>query len=70
MYEEIEKNAHAFKTYVKQTMDLLSDAYKWKIMSEECDTEEMKNKYMSVSNALYGMFTVEYNNLEAMFKGE
>lgn len=70
MYEEIEKNACAFKTYVKQTMDLLTDAYKWKIMAEECDTEEMKNKYMSVSNTLYDMFMVEHNNIGAMFKGE
>ena len=69
-YEEIEKNTCAFKMYVKQTMDLLTDAYKWKVMAEECDTEEMKNKYMAVSNNLYDMFMVEHNNIGAMFKGE
>lgn len=70
MYEEIEKNACAFKMYVKQTMDLLTDAYKWRIMAEECDTTEMKEKYMAVSNTLYEMFMVEHNNIGAMFKGE
>lgn len=70
MYEEIEKNTCAFKTYVKQTMDLLTDAYKWKIMAEECNTTEMKEKYMAVSKTLYDMFMVEHNNIGAMFKGE
>lgn len=59
-----------FKKYVKQTLDLMVDAYKWKVMAEECDNEEMKNKYMSVSNTLFDMFMVEHNNIGNMFKGQ
>lgn len=57
-----------FKKYTKQTMDLLEDAYKWKMMAEECDKEEMKEKYMQVSNTLFDLFMVEHNNIGAMFK--
>ena len=54
--------------YVKQTLDLLTDAFKWKEMAKECTNEEMKQKYMSVSNTLYEMFMVEHNNIGNMFK--
>ena len=57
-----------FKKYLKQTMDLLEDAYKWKVMAEECDKEEMKEKYKQVSNTLFDLFMVEHNNIGAMFK--
>lgn len=57
-----------FKKYVYQTLDLMIDAYKWKCMAEECDNEEMKQKYISVSNTLYEMFMVEHNNIGAEFK--
>ena len=66
-YEE--KMCH-FKRYAKQTLDLLVDAYKWKAMAQECDNEEMKQKYMQVSNTLFEMFMVEHNNIGAMFKEE
>ena len=59
-----------FKHYLKQTMDLLEDAYKWKTMADECDNPEMKQKYMSVSNTLYDMFMIEHNNIGKMFKGD
>ena len=57
-----------FEKYLKQTMDLLKDAYKWKVMSEECENSEMKSKYMQVSNVLFELFMVEHNNIGAMFK--
>lgn len=57
-----------FKKYVYQTLDLMIDAYKWKLMAEECDNEEMKAKYMNVSTMLYDMFMVEHNNIGAEFK--
>jgi hypothetical protein len=57
-----------FKHYMKQTLDLMVDAYKWKIMSEECENNEMKSKYMQVSNVLFELFMVEHNNIGAMFK--
>ena len=65
---EYEDKVCEFKKYVKQTLDLMIDAYKWKVMAEECDNEEMRNKYMQVSNTLFDMFMVEHNNLGAIFK--
>ena len=59
-----------FKMYAKQTLDLMVDAYKWKMMATECEDEEMKQKYMTVSNTLYDMFMIEHNNIGKMFKGE
>ena len=67
---EYEEKVCEFKRYVKQTLDLMVDAYKWKMMAEECDSEEMKSKYMGVSNTLFEMFMVEHNNIGKMFKGE
>lgn len=59
-----------FKKYVKQTQDLMIDSYKWKMMAEDCDDEEMHNKYMQVSNMLYDLYMTEYNNISAMFKNQ
>ena len=67
---EYEEKVCDFKKYAKQTLDLMVDAYKWKMMAEECDEEEMKQKYMTVSNTLFEMFMVEHNNIGAIFKGE
>lgn len=69
-YEEIEEKTCNFKIYLKQTMDLLNDSYRWKVMSMECEDEDMKNKYMSVSNTLFDLFMVEHNNIGQIFKGE
>ena len=68
--EEYEEKVCWFKKYVKQSMDLMIDAYKWKTMAEYCDDEEMKMKYMQVSDALFSMFMVEHNNIGNMFKKE
>lgn len=67
-YEKIEEKTCQFNMYLKQTMDLLKDSYRWKAMADECDNEEMKSKYMSVSNTLYQLFMEEHNNLGNMFK--
>ena len=67
-YEKIEEQTCQFNMYLKQTMDLLKDAYRWKTMANECDNEDMKSKYMSVSNTLYQMFMEEHNNIGNMFK--
>lgn len=67
---EYEDKVCEFKKYAKQTLDLLVDSYKWKVMAEECDNEVMQNKYMTVSNTLYELFMTEHNNIGAMFKGE
>ena len=67
---ELEEKVCNFKRHMKQTLDLMVDAYKWKVMADECESEDMKAKYMSVSNTLYEMFMVEHNNIGRIFKGE
>ena len=64
---EYEEKICHFKKYVNQTLDLMVDAYKWKTMAEHCDDEEMKQKYMQVSNTLFDMFMVEHNNMRDLF---
>ena len=44
-HEEYEEKVYDFKRYVKQTLDLMVDAYKWKCMSEHAESEETKQKY-------------------------
>lgn len=67
-YEEIEDKLCQFKMYLKQTMDLLNDSYRWKVMGEECSDQEMKQKYNTVSDTLFEMFMTEHNNIGQMFK--
>ena len=67
---EYEDKICDFKRYAKQTLDLMVDAYKWKMMAKECDDEEMRQKYMQVSDTLFSMFMTEHNNIGAMFKEE
>ena len=66
---EYEDKVCEFKRYAKQTLDLMVDAYKWKVMAEYCDDEMMKEKYMKVSNTLFEMFMVEHNSIGEIFKG-
>ena len=65
---EYEDKVCDFKKYAKQTLDLMVDAYKWKMMAKYCDDEEMKNKYMEVSNTLFNMFMKEHQAIGEMFK--
>lgn len=67
---EYEDKICDFKKYVKQTLDLLVDAYKWKMMSKDCDDMEMKQKYMQVSDTLYNLFMEEHSRMGMMFKEE
>lgn len=65
---QYEEKVCKFKRYVQQTLDLMVDAYKWKVMADECDDEKMKEKYMMVSDTLFGMFMEEHNNIGNVFK--
>lgn len=67
---EYEEKVCNFKKYAKQTLDLMVDAYKWKMMAVYCDDANMKQKYMNVSNTLFDLFMVEHNNIGEMFKKE
>ena len=67
---EYEEKVCDFKKYAKQTLDLLVDSYRWKMMAEECEDGEIEQKYMMVSNTLYELFMTEHNNIGKMFKGE
>lgn len=66
--EKYEDKICYFEKYLKQTMDLLKDAYKWKVMAEDCEEYDVKTKYMNVSNTLYDLFMNEHNNIGNMFK--
>ena len=66
--EEYEEKVCCFKKYIKQSMDLMIDAYKWKMMGEYCDDDNMKEKYKQVSDTLFSMFMVEHDNIGRMFK--
>ena len=70
MEMEYEDKVCDFKKYAKQTLDLMVDAYKWKVMANECDDEVMKEKYMTASNTLYDLFMQEHNSIGEMFKSE
>ena len=70
MEYDYEEEVCEFKRYAKQTLDLMVDAYKWKAMAKYCDDDNMKQKYMSVSDTLFSMFMTEHNNIGSMFKGE
>ena len=69
-YEQMEEEVCEFKKYLKMTMDLLVDSYKWLKLSEYADTENDKMKYKQVSDTLYNMFLTEHNRIGQMFKGE
>lgn len=70
MENEYEEIVCDFKKYAKQTLDLMVDAYKWKTMAKYCDNQEMKDKYMNVSNILFDLFMKEHNAIGEMFKAE
>ena len=59
-----------FKKYAMQTVDLMVDAYKWKVMANECDDEKLISKYMMVSDTLLDLFMEEHNAIGEMFKSE
>lgn len=66
--EEYEERVCEFKKYAKQTLDLMVDSYRWKLMSNECDDMNMKNKYKNVSDTLYEIFMEQHNEIGTMFK--
>lgn len=70
MEYEYEEEVCEFKKYLKMTMDLLVDSYKWLKLSEYADTENDRAKYKQVSDTLYNMFLTEHNRIGQMFKGE
>lgn len=67
---EYEERVCEFKKYAKQTLDLMVDAYKWQEMAKECESEDMKNKYMSVSNTLLELFMAEHKNIQNIFQNK
>lgn len=69
-YEKMEEEMHEFKKYLKMTMDLLCDSYKWKKLSEYAEDVESKEKYKKIGDMLYEMFMTEHQSIGEMFKGE
>ena len=66
--KEYEEKICNFKDYAKQALDLMVDSYKWKVLSEHCNNETMKTKYLSISNTLYELFMNEHAEMSRMFK--
>ena len=69
-YEKMENEMHEFKKYLKMTMDLLCDSFKWLKLSEYAEDVDSKEKYKNISNTLYEMFMTEHQAIGEMFKGE
>ena len=67
-YEEMEEELCEFKKYLKMTMDLLVDSYKWLKLSEYAEGETDRMKYKQVGETLYEMFMVEHNHIGEKFK--
>ena len=67
---EYEEKVCNFKKYAMQSLDLMVDAYKWKRMAIECDNEETKQKYMTISDTLFELFMEEHASIGNMFKEE
>ena len=67
-YEEMEEELCEFKKYLKMTMDLLVDSYKWLKLSEYADGDTDRAKYKQVSDTLFNMFMTEHNRIGDMFK--
>ena len=69
-YEKMEEELCEFKKYMKMTMDLLVDSYKWLKLSEYADGEQDKSKYKQVSDTLFDMFIVEHESIGKIFKNQ
>ena len=69
-YEKMEEELCEFKKYLKMTMDLLVDSYKWLKLSEYADGVEDKAKYKQVSTTLFEMFMREHDAIGKMFNKE
>ena len=69
-YEKMEVELCEFKKYMKMTMDLLVDAYKWLKLSEYADSDSNASKYKQVSDTLFQMFMVEHNAIGEKFKSQ
>lgn len=67
-YEQMEEELCEFKKYLKMTMDLLVDSYKWLKLSEYAEGEMDTTKYKQVSDTLFNMFMTEHNRIGEMFK--
>lgn len=67
-YEEMENELCEFKKYLKMTMDLLVDSFKWLKLSEYADGDNDRMKYKQVSDTLFDMFMQEHNAIGQLFK--
>lgn len=65
---EYEEEVCSFKKYATQTLDLMIDSYKWKCMAKHCTDQDLKLKYLTVSNTLFDLFMKEHEHINAMFK--
>lgn len=69
-YEYEREEVCEFKKYAMQTLDLMVDAYKWKVMAKHCSHSEMKIKYQHISDTLMELFMEEHNRMTEIFKNK
>ena len=62
-YEKIEQKFMELKRYTKRVMDLYCDAKKWYWLAEDADTEEERQKYLTIANTLIDMFNREVSTM-------
>ena len=64
----MEEKIIAFNKYVEQTMDLLTDSYKWCMLAKHTTDMHTKEKYKHISNMLYELYEAEHEHIETILK--
>ena len=65
----MEEKLHEFNKYVEQAMDLLTDSYKWCMLSKHATDMHTKEKYKHISDMLYELYEKEHEHIEDILKG-
>lgn len=64
----MEEKIHAFNKYVEQTMDLLTDSYKWCMLAKHATDIHTKEKYKHISSTLYELYEEEHKHIDTMLR--
>ena len=54
----MEEKLHEFNKYVEQAMDLLTDSYKWCMLSKHATDMHTKEKYKHISDMLLSLIHI------------
>lgn len=64
----MEEKIIAFNKYVEQTMDLLTDSYKWCMLAKHTNDPMLKEKYKHISSKLHELYEDEHRHIESILK--